>query len=1146
MENNESSIDKEKMNELVQVPSIGRLTARALISDGFKSITDLEEADLEELKGIPHLGEKKAERIYEDLHGEEEEKEEIENEFECPHCSNFISIEEKRCGECKEPVRIRGGVVLPDRGILESPKRILAETDKKIMDGGKDPNLWFIRGSILESMGANEQALDAYDKVIELDPLFEHIWNAKAAVSLKVGKPKEAAKAYKVALNAHDPPVSMMDVPEKPSKAKAPEDMPEESEESKKAEKKITKARDHIENISDEDLDLTTIRLKLDKATDARLDGEFEKAVDEAENVIKECEKAKKFFELIQEAKSRLEELEEKEKVGHEEYEEVLEGIKSSTGKVDYHELVQKIKDLLDKMEKIKEKEEDMEEKVEQKIEKAKSILRDRKESIWDLDRMKKNLREGIKKRELSDDKEAIERLEKVISDGMILLKCEELKESIEDKLDDLIEEVKEFDLKVDLDHEEELVNRVKEDLKQTIKLSEKGEYERVKRWLNKIAYALEFEKEKLDDLESVKDSLDERISEVEELKSELSDEVIELANIEEAISEAEETLKRGNHEKGIETLDDFIVDGVAIKKISDNLEAIDSNIDELKKYEDIFDKVETKDIEERIEDAKNHCEQGQYDEAVIESEEVLEDIENETAKYSKRAEKEIEHLKDEIEDMIEESKEKKINIFSDEFLKELENLKKEENKYSKVELLKQITSLKEKGDLLLRFKSKVSLIEDRVEEMNEKIDKDEWAEKIDDLKEEFEKRDPESAISKCDELEEELQKIEELSEKEPEVDIEDKFEKAKKRLSDLRQSELGLGKMKSLVKKANKARKKKKEDKASEFIDKSLEVSDELAEMNKLVNDIEQGIEEHKDEEHFDEKIYRDEIKKLQRATKFGLYETPKRLLVEIKKELENEDYKRKKVEEMEDPTVHIKKKISEVKDLHSFVEESGLDVQIGKQHLKEAVAKIKDKEYEEVLDILSKGEKDLLEDLENELKSEVKELEERLEDTDTWKANKRWMNIFKKEVKSRLKIGDHREAVSIFGELTDYLDSLEEMETEKEKHIFTIEKKLDHFRDFGIDIEEEESLLKEARGAEELERTDMLIGRIRDGLTEKIRDKIKDDIFEIDKELFSEERSLEENTELVDHLTKAEWGRRKEHLERMIFHWSKYLEQK
>ncbi len=1146
MKNNESSTDTESINDLVQVPSIGRLTARALISNGFKSITDIQEADLEELKNIPHIGEKKAEMIYQDLHGDEGEKEEIENEFECPYCSNFISIEEKKCRECGESVRISGGVVLPDRGILENPKRILSETDKNILDGGKDPNLWFIRGSILESMGANEQAVEAYDKVIELDPLFEHIWNAKAAVSLKVGKPKDAAKAYKVALNAHDPPVSMMDVPEKTSKEKAPEEMPEESEESKKAVKKISKARDSIENISDENLDLTTIRLKLDKATDARLDGEFEKAVDEAENVIEECEKAKKFLELIQEAKSKLEELKEKEKVDYEEYEELLEGIKSSTGEVDYQELVQKIKDLLDKMEKIEEKEEEMEEKVKQKIEKAKSILRERKGSIWNLDRMKKNLREAIKKRELSEDEEAIEKLEKVISDGKILLGCEELKESIEDKLDDLIEGGKEFDLEEDSDHEEELVNRVKEDLKKTIKLSERGEYQRAKGWLNKVAYALEFEKEKLDDLKSLKDSLDERISEVEELKSELSDEVIELANIEEAISEAEETLKMGDHEKGIQRLDEFIVDGVAIKKISDDLEAIDSNMDELKKYEEIFDEVETTDIEGKLEEARNHCEQGKYDEAVIEFEEVLEDIENKISKYSKKAEKETEELKDDIKDMIEVSKEKEINILPDRFLNKFEDLKKEEDEYSKGELLNQLTSLKEEGELISRFKPKVSIIEDRVEELDEKIDKDEWAEKIDDVKTEFEKGDAESAISRCDELEKELQKIEESSEKEPEMDIKEKFDRVKKRLASLRQSELGLGKMKSLVKKANKAKKKKNEDKASKFIDEALEVSEELAEMNELVNDIEQGIEEHKNEEHFDEKIYRDELKKLQRATKFGLYETPKRLLVKIKDELENEDYKRKKVEEMEDPTMHLKKKIGEVKDLHRFVEESGLDVQIGKQHLKEAVSKIKDKEYEEVLDILSKGEKDLLKDLENELKSEVKELEERLEDTDTWKANKRWMNIFKKEVKSRLKIGDHREAVRIFGELTDHIDSLEGMETEKEKHIFTIGKKLDHFRNFGIDIEEEESLLKEARGAEDLERTDMLIGRIRDGLTEKLSGKIKDDISEIDKELFSEERSLEENTELVDHLTKAEWGRRKEHLERMIFHWSKYLEQK
>ncbi|MFP4608939.1 MAG: helix-hairpin-helix domain-containing protein, partial [Candidatus Aenigmatarchaeota archaeon] len=173
MEKDEFSKKKEKIKELMQVPSVGELTARALLSEGFGSLQELREVESEKLESIDHIGEDRAEKIYKELQGDGDEGKKIIEEFECPNCSNFISVDEDECGECGENVETKGGVVLPDQGILEEPKKKLAEVERDIWDDGDDPRPWFIRGSILESMGAKQRALDAYDKVIELDPLYE-------------------------------------------------------------------------------------------------------------------------------------------------------------------------------------------------------------------------------------------------------------------------------------------------------------------------------------------------------------------------------------------------------------------------------------------------------------------------------------------------------------------------------------------------------------------------------------------------------------------------------------------------------------------------------------------------------------------------------------------------------------------------------------------------------------------------------------------------------------------------------------------------------------------------------------------------------------------------------------------------------------
>lgn len=55
---------------------------------------------------------------------------------------------------------------------------------------------WKDKGESLYAQGRYEEAIQAYDKVIEMDPLSPDAWNGKGDAFQKLGKYEEAIEAY--------------------------------------------------------------------------------------------------------------------------------------------------------------------------------------------------------------------------------------------------------------------------------------------------------------------------------------------------------------------------------------------------------------------------------------------------------------------------------------------------------------------------------------------------------------------------------------------------------------------------------------------------------------------------------------------------------------------------------------------------------------------------------------------------------------------------------------------------------------------------------------------------------------------------------------------------------------------------------------
>ncbi len=199
MEGTEQERQAAEIKKLTKIPNIGFLRAKALYEAGFSSIEDLASANEEDLAAVSGIGKKTAKRIKNTLKSVGTEKLEdaileedlIEEEFDCPMCGTILSAYEAECYECGTPLKkVTDG----------TKEKALAVYNRKLKIHPRDAEVWYARAILLSELGNLEQAINSFEKVIEVDALFEGVWHAKADVHTKMGDHAKAAESLKSAM----------------------------------------------------------------------------------------------------------------------------------------------------------------------------------------------------------------------------------------------------------------------------------------------------------------------------------------------------------------------------------------------------------------------------------------------------------------------------------------------------------------------------------------------------------------------------------------------------------------------------------------------------------------------------------------------------------------------------------------------------------------------------------------------------------------------------------------------------------------------------------------------------------------------------------------------------------------------------------
>jgi tetratricopeptide (TPR) repeat protein len=90
--------------------------------------------------------------------------------------------------------------VEPTKSLGEKDQEEVAALEARLKDKPEDPDLWFRLGEVLSEAGDLERALEAYNRVIELDESHKDVWTKKADLLSDMGRHKDASAAYKRAM----------------------------------------------------------------------------------------------------------------------------------------------------------------------------------------------------------------------------------------------------------------------------------------------------------------------------------------------------------------------------------------------------------------------------------------------------------------------------------------------------------------------------------------------------------------------------------------------------------------------------------------------------------------------------------------------------------------------------------------------------------------------------------------------------------------------------------------------------------------------------------------------------------------------------------------------------------------------------------
>ncbi|MGM0405879.1 MAG: helix-hairpin-helix domain-containing protein [Thermoplasmatota archaeon] len=408
-----SDNQQKDLEELKQISQVGELKARVLFREGYRNIDDLEETSVEELSKIDEIGERNAEMIL----GKEGSKEgEIKSEIFCPDCGVVVYIDDSECLECSHSLELQGKVFHHD-GEIEEPLKTLAEYDVRIMDGEEDPEIFYGKATILEKLGALEKALQLYDKVIELDPLFGHIWTAKASLSLRLGKLQDAAKAYKVAVNKHQ-----INIPEMPEVKEEQKEVEERAFSVKEVENKVAEVRRAFFKLKSGNLPLEHLESVLKESVDARNNDDREKAVEKADELLELIDKIREISPTYEKAFEAVKEQKEEEVLS-----EMMEEVHSEIENEQFDEAEDLCHDILTKVEEIEEEklseeveEESPEESVNEEkflktFDEAKEALNEARKTKINIDNIKDMIRETVDARKDEDYNKGIKTAKKAL-----------------------------------------------------------------------------------------------------------------------------------------------------------------------------------------------------------------------------------------------------------------------------------------------------------------------------------------------------------------------------------------------------------------------------------------------------------------------------------------------------------------------------------------------------------------------------------------------------------------------------------------------------------------------------------------------------------------------------------------------------------
>ncbi|MFP4141856.1 MAG: hypothetical protein ACLFSM_03260 [Thermoplasmata archaeon] len=700
MENEKNSSDNESLQNLKRLASVGNLTARALKEAGFDSVSELEKTGSEELQSIEHIGVNLAENILEDV--KHENLEEVEDgareklEMRCPVCENFTKVEENSCKECEESIEPTSRVVVPDKGFIENPIETLAAIEEKILFDEEDAESWFIRGSILESIGANRKALESFDRVIELDPLFDHIWNAKANVSLKLGETSEAAKAYKLAFDSHQGPSDIMSTIEEreasPSKEK--KDLEEIDEIDEELDEKISKARELLGGIKGRDDQLSELLINLDRVTEERTGGDREKALKMVEKLIQRSEALLEFDDELQELEEEIEKIENKDLKSRAESD--FEEIQDQVEKKNYIDVKRLLANLQYSLEFEKKK---LEEKrvSEEKMSKIIGKLNDLSEELTDetdgiiglsesISRAKDFKEEGSPNKGLKEVEDYLENEPAIKGISKNIDKIETMKMSLEN-----------------LGFEHDFLDDIEDRFEKGKRLCENSEYRNAEQLYNEILKDIETEIE--ESVEDVEEELEIRIQEMERLIEKGEEKGIDIGDLKDDYEEFKEGLNSGEGSKDfLKEINETIAEGKDILAFRSNISQIEEKINEggedikSSKYEEV-----KKELEKTFEEEYRKI-------AIEKSSELKEELENKIEQIQKKKE-----LKSKVESKLAEAR------------KKLSELRKTDFDISRMKmLLKKSNQARKKGEVERSLELTKKFIEsaDQILELSEPVEK--------------------------------------------------------------------------------------------------------------------------------------------------------------------------------------------------------------------------------------------------------------------------------------------------------------------------------------------------------------------------------------------------------------------------------------